>query len=170
MRGEFPSTRATTPRWMRRPTLPTTLKVRNPPFIFYRLATLSPIHECYSLILSSFSGADFLMRALTKNYYVFLHFWLLVCPMNLACDWSSFGIPNIESLRDPRNLETFALYASLVCCGAARRKTPALILPLNLYPLGCHGADASTDALCAPITPWRHADWLGHCCHHLFAS
>lgn len=51
---------------------------------------------------------------LTKNYYVFLHFWLLLVPVDLCCDWSSFGVANIDSLLDRRNLCTFAMYAFLV--------------------------------------------------------
>lgn len=57
---------------------------------------------------------NFLIRALTKNYYVFLHYWLLICPMQLACDWSSFGIPSITGVGDNRNLQTLGLYAITV--------------------------------------------------------
>eukprot|EP00040_Diaphanoeca_grandis_P010659 m.54633 g.54633 ORF g.54633 m.54633 type:complete len:733 (-) comp21947_c0_seq1:71-2269(-) len=52
---------------------------------------------------------DFRFRALTKFYYCVLHFWLLVFPFDLCCDWSSFGIVSIESFTDPRNM------ASLIC-------------------------------------------------------
>lgn len=68
--------------------------------------------NCSSCALSA---TDFVLRVLTKNYYAFLHFWLLVCPMVLCCDWSSFGVPNITGWEDPRNLSTASLYASLVC-------------------------------------------------------
>ena len=61
----------------------------------------------------------FLSRVLTKNYYAFLHFWLLVCPMVLCCDWSSFGVPNVDGLQDPRNLCTLTMYALLVGVQAA---------------------------------------------------
>ncbi|EGD76403.1 transmembrane and tetratricopeptide repeat containing 4 [Salpingoeca rosetta] len=57
---------------------------------------------------------DWLLRALTKNYYVFLHAWLLLFPAELCCDWSSFGIPNITAVSDPRNVQTAAMYTTLV--------------------------------------------------------
>ncbi|EDQ87493.1 uncharacterized protein MONBRDRAFT_27236 [Monosiga brevicollis MX1] len=62
---------------------------------------------------------DTLLRWLTKNYYVFLHFWLLLVPWDLCCDWSSFGIDNIAALSDHRNLSTAAMYLVLVTAGFA---------------------------------------------------
>eukprot|EP00049_Salpingoeca_infusionum_P003068 m.63027 g.63027 ORF g.63027 m.63027 type:complete len:660 (+) comp11938_c0_seq1:228-2207(+) len=56
---------------------------------------------------------DTLNRVLTKNHYAFIHFGLLVWPFSLCCDWSSFGVPNVEGLSDFRNLETAAMYLFL---------------------------------------------------------
>ena len=39
--------------------------------------------------------------------------WVLVFPFNLCCDWSSFGIANIQSLDDPRILGVVALFTVL---------------------------------------------------------
>eukprot|EP00730_Choanoeca_flexa_P015250 TRINITY_DN6961_c0_g1_i3.p1 TRINITY_DN6961_c0_g1~~TRINITY_DN6961_c0_g1_i3.p1 ORF type:complete len:622 (+),score=148.13 TRINITY_DN6961_c0_g1_i3:62-1927(+) len=60
---------------------------------------------------------DFILRVLTKNYYVFLHFWLLVVPWDLCCDWSSFGIANIDTVTDYRNLSTLSMYSFLIISG-----------------------------------------------------
>ncbi len=52
----------------------------------------------------------FLNRALTKNYYVAMHAWLLLLPRTLCCDWSGGAIPVFSSPLDTRTLAVLALY------------------------------------------------------------
>ena len=83
--------------------------------------------------------ADWGLRWLTKNYYVFLHFWLLLVPMELCCDWSSYGIANIHGWDDPRNLSTLAMYLGLALLGsflAASRVAPRELRNAALVGLG----------------------------------
>ena len=56
---------------------------------------------------------EFLPRAMTKNFYVALHAWLLIFPKSLCCDWSGSAIALVESVWDGRNLATAALYAAI---------------------------------------------------------
>lgn len=54
-------------------------------------------------------------RILTKSYYVVLHLWVLLFPFDLCCDWSSFGIPNIESFQDIRIGAVATLFVVAMC-------------------------------------------------------
>eukprot|EP00053_Salpingoeca_punica_P006232 m.59591 g.59591 ORF g.59591 m.59591 type:complete len:651 (+) comp13595_c0_seq2:136-2088(+) len=56
-------------------------------------------------------------QLLTKHLYVSLHAWLLVWPVPLCCDWSSFGIANISSWLDPRVAGVAACYVTLFLLG-----------------------------------------------------
>ena len=50
------------------------------------------------------------IRQLTYNYLLAVNAWLLLFPFNLCCDWTMGTIPAVDSLWDPRNLETCAFY------------------------------------------------------------
>ncbi|MCJ8734461.1 hypothetical protein PDJAM_G00235700 [Pangasius djambal] len=52
-------------------------------------------------------------RQLTFNYLLPVNGWLLLNPSELCCDWTMGTIPLVESVLDPRNLATLALYVLL---------------------------------------------------------
>eukprot|EP00051_Salpingoeca_urceolata_P005947 m.79074 g.79074 ORF g.79074 m.79074 type:complete len:911 (+) comp14612_c0_seq1:120-2852(+) len=56
---------------------------------------------------------SFVHRSLTKSLYVGLHAWLLAWPQTLCCDWSAGSIPVVQSVLDPRNAGTLALFVFL---------------------------------------------------------
>ena len=46
------------------------------------------------------------------------HAWLLVWPLRLCAVWSGGDISAVNTLEDPRNRETAALYGALALCAA----------------------------------------------------
>jgi hypothetical protein len=53
-------------------------------------------------------------KQLTLAYYVVMHFWLLLCPLTLCCDWSHDAIELITRADDPRNIATALLALALL--------------------------------------------------------
>jgi hypothetical protein len=64
-------------------------------------------------------------KVLTLGHYACLHFWLLLCPLHLCCDWSHDAIHLVTDLQDPRNGATALLLLLLVAAALA------LLLPIQ---------------------------------------
>lgn len=58
-----------------------------------------------------------LTRILTFSYYHFQHFYLLLVPINLSADYSFNSIPNIENIKDFRNIYTLSFYMIIFIIG-----------------------------------------------------
>ncbi|XP_046472791.1 protein O-mannosyl-transferase Tmtc2 [Neodiprion pinetum] len=56
-------------------------------------------------------------RGLTFLYLPAVNARMLLCPSTLSFDWSMDAVPRITTLKDPRNLESAALYAALAGAG-----------------------------------------------------
>eukprot|EP00041_Stephanoeca_diplocostata_P010069 m.159586 g.159586 ORF g.159586 m.159586 type:complete len:553 (+) comp18007_c0_seq12:143-1801(+) len=67
---------------------------------WYRVLFLRGVY--YVLVLSNFTATHRQMCPLLKSNWYFQCSRLLVFPYELCCDWSSYGIVNIESYRDVR--------------------------------------------------------------------
>ncbi|VVC91724.1 unnamed protein product [Leptidea sinapis] len=76
-------------------------------------------------------------RHLTFAYLPALNAWLLTLPEALCCDWTMGTVALVKSWRDPRNLATLALAASLVAAAihALRTRSSALSMGLALLVL-----------------------------------
>lgn len=58
-----------------------------------------------------------LARGLTFLYLPAVNARMLLCPSTLSFDWSMDAVPRITTFKDPRNLESAALYAALAGAG-----------------------------------------------------
>lgn len=58
-----------------------------------------------------------LARGLTFLYLPAANARMLLCPSTLSFDWSMDAVPRITTIKDPRNLESAALYAALAGAG-----------------------------------------------------
>lgn len=73
-------------------------------------------HWCPSVLRRStppLLGCAAHSQALTYPFLHAFHGWLLLWPWHLAPDWSFESIPMVQSLADPRNLASVALYGTL---------------------------------------------------------
>ena len=70
-----------------------------------------------------------LVRKLTAGHLHSRYAGLLLLPLRLSADWSFACIPYVETLGDPRNLGTAALYLCLAYLVAAARPWELLPLP-----------------------------------------
>ncbi|KAG1677925.1 hypothetical protein FOA52_001343 [Chlamydomonas sp. UWO 241] len=59
----------------------------------------------------AFAG-DFQTRLLSTAHLHARYAWLLIFPRHLSCDWSFSCIPLVESVADPRNAASIAMYAA----------------------------------------------------------
>ncbi|XP_068627864.1 protein O-mannosyl-transferase Tmtc3 [Battus philenor] len=76
-------------------------------------------------------------RQLTFAYLPALNAWLLTLPEALCCDWTMGTVALLRSWRDPRNLATLALAATLIAGAihALRTRSSALSMGLALLVL-----------------------------------
>merc|ERR1719282_2265568 len=59
------------------------------------------------------SHASTISRYLTYSYLPCLNIWLLLCPLQLCCDWTMGSIPLLQSATDPRTLAIIAIVTLL---------------------------------------------------------
>lgn len=77
-----------------------------------------------------FKNVSLHYRHLTFAYLPALNAWLLTLPEALCCDWTMGTVELLKSWKDPRNLATFALAATLVAAAihALRTRSSALTM------------------------------------------
>ncbi|CAG0879705.1 unnamed protein product [Darwinula stevensoni] len=88
------------------------------------------------------AGSETPVRQLTYNYLLSVNAKLLLAPADLCCDWTMGTVPLVESLADPRNLETLTFYltlgalvrVALTSPSTAHREVVCMALALMAFP------------------------------------
>lgn len=104
---------------------------------------------------------DLSTRIMTMGYLHAFYASLLVVPFNLSADWSYACIPYVESVQDPRNILTVALYSTLIWLGISARPwglIPGILWGGSTYPQArASRRQSDGDHQGTPHTPWFSA-------------